>query len=132
MIPLSKVIIPHENKKLTIFGAHPLAPLNFYLWKWRNEYTLELAEKLSQTDGPVIVTGDLNNTPWTHYFKQFIKRSGLLDASQGRGPLPTWPAGLAVLPLDHCLHSKEVVIKKRQRGPDIGSDHYPLIIEAEY
>ena len=132
MLPLSKVVIHDDDKQVIVFGAHPLAPLNPYLWEWRNKYTLELAEVLSQLDSPVIVTGDLNNTPWAHYFKQFKKQSGLLDASQGRGPLPTWPTGQAVLPLDHCFHSEDVVIQKRQRGPDIGSDHYPLIIEAEY
>jgi len=132
MLPLSKAIIFKDGKNLTVFGAHPLAPLSPYLWKWRNEYTLELAEKMSNETGPIILTGDLNNTPWTYYYKQFLKTSGLLDSSQGRGPLPTWPAGQAVLPLDHCLHSENVFIKTRKRGPDIGSDHYPLMIEAEF
>ena len=133
MLPLSRVVISNGSKELSIFGVHPLAPITANFWKWRNDYTLELAGKLANESGPVVVTGDLNNTPWAHYYKQFVKISGLLDASQGRGPLPTWPAGSVIkLPLDHCFHSEEVIIKKRRRGPDIGSDHYPLIIEAVY
>lgn len=131
-LPVSRVVIPGAGRDLTIYGVHPLAPLTADLWKQRNQYTLEMAKKMSQTDGQIIVTGDMNNAPWTHYFKQFIEISGLLDASQGRGPLPTWPAWLPMLPLDHCFHSAGVIIKKRWRAPRVGSDHYPLVIEAHF
>ena len=131
-LPLSKVVYTSGSKRITVYGAHPLAPVSPYLWKWRNEYTLQLAAKLANEKGAVVVTGDLNNTPWAYYYKQFKRISGLLDSSQGRGPLPTWPAGRAVLPLDHCFHSEDVLIRRRERGPHIGSDHYPLIIEAVF
>ncbi|MFO7936869.1 MAG: endonuclease/exonuclease/phosphatase family protein [Kiritimatiellia bacterium] len=132
MLPLSTVSLKKCGRKLTVRGLHPLAPVTPYHWKWRNTYMLELAEKLDECEGPVILTGDFNNTPWTYHYRQFIKKSGLLDSSQGRGPLPTWPASTAILPLDHCLHSKNVIITTRKRGPHIGSDHYPLIITAQF
>jgi endonuclease/exonuclease/phosphatase (EEP) superfamily protein YafD len=132
-LPLSRVELFAEGKKLTIFGVHPLAPIGPYLWHWRNAYTLELARTLAETREPLIAVGDFNNTPWARHYRQFRTVSGLLDASQGRGALSTWPAGaLLRLPLDHCFHSEEVIIRRRDRGPHIGSDHYPLIIEAEY
>ncbi len=132
-LPLSRVDLLAGGKVLTIFGVHPLAPIGSYHWHWRNAYTLELARTLAEMRGAVIAVGDFNNTPWARHYREFREVSALLDASQGRGALTTWPAGaLLRLPLDHCFHSEAVVIRSRRRGPHIGSDHYPLIIEAQY
>ncbi|MDA3927196.1 MAG: endonuclease/exonuclease/phosphatase family protein [Kiritimatiellae bacterium] len=133
-LPLSRIELTLNNKTVTITGAHPLAPLSKYLWKWRNLYTKELAEQLTNIEGPQILTGDLNTTPWANNYKSFVKKSGLLDSSQGRGALSTWPVyqPFVRLPLDHCFHSKDVIIKSRKRGPNIGSDHFPLIIDAVF
>jgi len=131
-LPLTRINLTLNSKPITITGAHPLAPISGYLWKWRNLYTLELAEMLAEIEGTQILTGDLNNTPWSAEYKKFVRTSGLLDSSQGRGVLPTWPVfqPFPRLPLDHCLHSQDVIIKSRERGPNIGSDHFPLIIDA--
>ncbi len=78
-----------------------------------------------------MVLGDFNTTPWNYYFQKFLKESGLRDSSQGFGPQPTWPnfSRLLSIPIDHCLHSAEIVIVGRQIGPDVGSDHYPVIVD---
>ena len=133
-LPLTRVVLTLNNKTVTLTGAHPLAPINQALWKERNRYTAELAQRLARIEGAQIITGDLNNTPWTVHYKKFVKTSGLLDSSQGRGGLPTWPTFQPVIriPLDHCLHSRDVIIKSRKRGPQIGSDHFPLIIDAVF
>jgi len=34
-----------------------------------------------------------------------------------------------LIPIDHCLHSREVRIVRKQIGPDVGSDHYPVVVD---
>mgnify|MGYP001176948552 CR=1 FL=1 len=133
--PCSHARIAVGGKTLTVVGTHTLAPYTEAMWKGRNSFTLGLAKTLRKVNGPLVVTGDFNNTPWSSHFHEFLKTSGLLDSDQGRGFQPTWPASafpLARLPLDHCFHSGDVRILSKRLGPDIGSDHLPLIIDVAF
>ncbi len=124
-----------DDKTVTVVGTHTLAPCNAYLWHGRNAFTRELAETLHRIRGPLVVTGDFNNTPWSTFFRDFIAVSGLIDSEQGRGPQPSWPTfspPWARIPLDHCFHTADVRILDKRRGPDIGSDHLPLIIDIAF
>ena len=133
--PSSRARISVRGKTITIIGTHTLAPYNEYMWRGRNSFTLELARSLRKIEGPVVVTGDFNNTPWSAHFLNFLTTSGLHDSAQGRGPLLTWPttcSPLIRIPLDHCFHSDGVRILDRRLGPDIGSDHLPLVIDIAF
>ncbi|HOR97270.1 MAG TPA: endonuclease/exonuclease/phosphatase family protein [Kiritimatiellia bacterium] len=122
------------DQTLTVIGTHALAPYNAAMWAGRNRFMRMLAQHLRSLGTPLVVTGDFNNTPWSAHFRTFLRESGLIDSAQGRGPLPTWPASLPFLriPLDHGLHSSDVRIINRRRGPDIGSDHLPLIFDLAF
>ena len=80
---------------------------------------------------PVLVLGDLNASPWSSHFRRFLRDSGLRDSAQGRGVQPTWPAGMPWLwiPIDHCLHSPQLQVVARHVGPNLGSDHYPVVVD---
>ena len=133
--PSSQACIAVGGKRLTVVGTHTLAPYNEYMWRGRNRFTLELAATLRKVEGPLVVTGDFNNTPWSASFRAFLAASGLRDSAQGRGPLLTWPTTSIPpvrIPLDHCFHSDAVRILGRRLGPDIGSDHLPLIIDVAF
>jgi len=132
--PSALARIASGGKTLTVVGTHALAPYNRYMWLGRNSFSLELATKLRAIKGPLVVTGDFNNTPWSAHFRAFLQASGLHDSAQGRGALPTWPASapLVRIPLDHCFHNAEVLILAKRPGPDIGSDHLPLLIDVSF
>ena len=132
--PSSRARISVAGRTLTVIGTHTLAPCSSYQWHGRNSFMLELAKALRTIEGPLVVTGDFNNTPWTTTFRDFLTASDLHDSSQGRGPLPTWPVDSPLLriPLDHCFHSGSVRILDRRAGPDIGSDHLPLILDVTF
>ena len=133
--PCSLARIAVGGKTVTVVGTHTLAPYDEAMWRGRNRYTLELAGRLRAIKGPLVVSGDFNNTPWSSNLRDFLAASGLRDSSQGRGPLPTWPVSAlapARIPLDHCFHSAEVRVLDRRPGPDIGSDHLPLIIDIAF
>lgn len=56
---------------------------------------------------------------------------GLTRGMRGRLGV-TWPVGFWPLriPIDHALHSAGVIVRDVRVGPDVGSDHFPLVVEA--
>lgn len=122
-----------SGKLLTILGIHPLPPVNKEYARWRKEQLSAIPEfiKSNRINTPLILLGDLNATPWSFYFKQLLKETGLQDSTKGWGVQPTWPTILLpfLIPIDHFLHSSDIHILKRQIGNNIGSDHYPVIVD---
>lgn len=116
---------------VTLFGTHPPAPMDPKQARQRNEQLQGIARFLKTKTTPVLLLGDLNISPWSYYFGQFLAQSGLRDSARGRGVSPTWPTGFWPLqiPIDHCLISQSIRIRQRRVGPDVGSDHYPLSVE---
>ncbi|CAM2011528.1 endonuclease/exonuclease/phosphatase family protein [Acanthopleuribacter pedis] len=115
----------------TLFSMHPVPPIGEAMAKLRNRHMQALAGHLREWHQPVLLVGDLNTTPWSPRYRAFQDASGLTGTIRGNGWQPTWPTGFAPLyiPLDHCFHSKTIIIGAKRVGPDIGSDHFPLIID---
>lgn len=120
-----------ENGIITIIATHPLPPAGAEYSRLRNEQLEKLANHIKQIDQPVLLLGDLNVTPWNYYFKRLTEQTGLQDSSKGRRIQTTWPRfnPLMRIPIDHCLHSPAIIITDKQIGPNIGSDHLPVIID---
>lgn len=116
---------------VTIIGTHPLPPGGAEYSRSRNRHLARLPDLVRKAKSPVVLLGDLNVSPWSPYFSRLLRESGLRDSSQGRGVQPTWPAfnPLLLIPIDHCLHSPEIRIARKEIGPAVGSDHYPLIVD---
>jgi endonuclease/exonuclease/phosphatase (EEP) superfamily protein YafD len=77
------------------------------------------------------VLADMNATAWSPAYADFVARTGLREAREGFGRLATWRsdkylAGLW-LDLDHLLVGAAVDVQGLRRGPDLGSDHRPLV-----
>jgi endonuclease/exonuclease/phosphatase (EEP) superfamily protein YafD len=74
------------------------------------------------------VAGDLNCTPWSAAFREFVARSGLRDSALGRGVQGSWNARtrLTRIPIDHILVPSGWAVVHRALGPDVGSDHFPV------
>jgi endonuclease/exonuclease/phosphatase (EEP) superfamily protein YafD len=119
------------GRTLTLVATHPLPPASHALAKARNEQLGALVAHLNAINGPRLLVGDLNTTPWNVYFKQLLKVTGLRDSMRGFGYQASWPVGLPLLgiPLDHCLHSSDITVTGRALGAAVGSDHRPLIID---
>jgi endonuclease/exonuclease/phosphatase (EEP) superfamily protein YafD len=130
-VPSIVVELDTTKGKCTVVATHPLPPGGKEYSEFRNAQLAELPRWVRQASSPVVLLGDLNVTPWNHYFKRLLNESGLKDSSQGRGVQPTWPAfsPLMLIPIDHCLYSHGIVIVARQTGPQVGSDHFPVIID---
>ncbi len=116
---------------LDIVATHPLPPYGAEYSALRNEQLERLAEAVDSSR-PVVLIGDLNTTPWNHHFRRLLERSGLRDSARGQGPQLTWPSFFLPMriPIDHILHSPSVTVLRRRIGPDVGSDHLPVVADV--
>ncbi len=109
---------------VTVVAFHPMPPMTPADHIRRNEDLAILATRLK--DVPAVILGDFNATPWSSAFAA-PTRAGFRLAS---GYSPTWPAawgGLMGLPIDNVLLSRHWTVTKRETGPDVGSDHLPVL-----
>lgn len=115
---------------ISIIGTHPLPPIGAACSHQRNNQLAALPAYINEQALPVLLIGDLNTTPWSPHFKNLMNRSGLKNSMKGFGFQPSWTGNAFLkIPLDHMLHSEEIIIHNRMIGPDIGSDHRPVIVD---
>jgi endonuclease/exonuclease/phosphatase (EEP) superfamily protein YafD len=85
-------------------------------------------------DVPTVVAGDLNDVAWSPVSELFLRLSGLLDPRVGRGFFNSYNANNPIFryPLDHVFHSNHFRLCELRRLPNIGSDHFPMLVELSY
>lgn len=117
-------------RRLNIISTHPMPPLREIDYGARNLQLDGVAQLASRTPEPLLVIGDLNITMWSHHYRRFEETSMLQNARRGFGVKPTWPLFLlpAMIPIDQCLVSEGIVVTDFRTGPNIGSDHLPVIV----
>jgi endonuclease/exonuclease/phosphatase (EEP) superfamily protein YafD len=80
----------------------------------------------------LIVCGDFNTVSWSAQLRDFSHSARLTDVFRGAWhgySWPSWTPVLAVL-LDHCLISDGLAVRDRHFGPNIGSDHFPFVLDV--
>ena len=119
-----------DGARVTVLGLHPPSPTGAARAAERDRLLQEAAEWISGRAGPVLVVGDLNATPWSHAYRSLRLEARLADSLAGAGLQPSWPAGWGpmMVPIDHALHSIELVTVARSTGPPLGSAHRPLLV----
>lgn len=120
-----------EDAKVELVIAHPVPPAGRSYSRIRNSQLKELAALRSASGAQdFILAGDLNTTPWSPHFRGLLKKTGLRRATAGLGADATWPTALSApirIPIDHTLVSSGLAILDYRIGPEIGSDHLPII-----
>jgi endonuclease/exonuclease/phosphatase (EEP) superfamily protein YafD len=120
---------------LNILSSHPLAPTTAERAGLRDAQLQFAARWASEQEGPFFVVGDLNASPWSWPFRNLVSEGGLRNSQIGFGLQPTFPAtsvGLLRVPIDHLLHSDELLVRDRRLGASLGSDHFSLIVDLEH
>lgn len=125
--------VESNGKKATVLMTHVYTPTSAQGLAARTVQFESIKSIVQEIDGPLIVTGDLNCTSWSSYFKQLIDATGLRDTRQGFGIQASWASTNPIfgLPLDHILTSRDIQTLNRKVGRDVCSDHYPVIADLK-
>ena len=118
-----------------ILSSHTLAPTTEKRAGLRDAQLAFAASWAAEQDGAYFVVGDLNATPWSWPFRRLVSEGRLRNSQIGFGLQPSFSATSNVLfrvPIDHLLHSEALRIRDRRLGPNLGSDHFPLVVDLEY
>ena len=128
-LPAIYVRLNLNGEPVNFVVVHPPPPLGTEMYQERNRYLSEVKNFAQGLSGQAIVVGDLNTTMWEENHREF-SQVGLRSARKGYGVLATWPSQFAAvgLPLDDCLITDGLRITSVKVGPNIGSDHLPLIV----
>lgn len=130
-----EIVLP-TGAKFNFYGVHPKPPVVGHSnSSFPRDLELLLVGKEAKKDGKAsVVCGDLNDVAWSRTTKLFRKISGLLDPRVGRGFFCTFHAKYFIFrwALDHIFVSREFKLKKMKRLSDIGSDHFPVVVELTY
>ncbi|MGE0200432.1 MAG: endonuclease/exonuclease/phosphatase family protein [Candidatus Melainabacteria bacterium] len=132
VLPVPALVVELASPVLRIVVAHPPPPFTLRMFEGRNRYLNAMAEHaahLGET-GSVVLMGDLNMTPWSGYYRQFVVESTLKDSLALKAGGATWPSYFPPLwiPIDHVMVSDRIRVFERHTGAAAGSDHLPVIV----
>lgn len=138
IFPPLRVDIDVQGTTLRVIGVHTALPLSRYGYENQNLYLDLLAAEARRWRGPMIVAGDFNITHWSPRLGRFARAARLRRvAPTGLFPRTRYQPGLGPLtpifglPIDHVFVKGALRRTAAKVGPDIGSDHRPLIVDLE-
>ena len=79
--------------------------------------------------------GDLNMTPASKRFTNFLKETNLYTYTSYKNPTFTWPTflpGYFGIQVDHVLFSKNFKMIRKKTIDYFESDHRPLIVDLAF
>lgn len=130
----SRITIQKENfaKPVVIYSYHTITPMTRNMQERRNMQLLRLAENVRKDPSPqVIASGDWNITPYSPYFDDFLKASGMKYQNFGLLPETSWISMVKLpflmIPIDQVTYKDGMELTDIKRGPSMGSDHHSLM-----
>ena len=94
-----------------------------------------LSEVVDKVDGPLILAGDFNSTPWSYALRGFVAQNGLVRETMNLLTFPmswhyfgAWRDTLPFLPLDHVMSRGGIVVHDVHTGQPTASDHLPVVL----
>jgi endonuclease/exonuclease/phosphatase (EEP) superfamily protein YafD len=128
--PIVHATFDFGGRERHIWVVHPTSPMFQWNHQAGNPELAAIAKRVAATPGSRIVIGDMNSTDGSAHFRDFVRLSGLRDSRFGFGRQPTWPHNLPYrIAIDHAFVSDDLSVVSRRVGPDIGSDHFPVIVD---
>lgn len=117
-----------------LIAVHTMPPIGAAQAELRNQQLVSVAEYVNALAADYVVVGDLNITPFSPHFSDFIETAGLRDALRGQGFAYTWPSFFPLLgiPIDYVLVNNSFDTINYIRGGDVGSDHFPVFADINW
>jgi len=117
-----------DDRLCSLWLVHPPNPLRDH--ELSSDEILALGRRIGKEPGTRLAIGDFNRTDGSPFFHDFIRLSGLRDSRIGFGRQGSWPSGFPYrIAIDHAFVSEDLCVISRRLGPDVGSDHRPLLLE---
>ena len=124
-----------NGKNISFHCIHPVPPTHFKDLPDNAGQEETAMKKLGkEVEGrklPTIIAGDLNDVVWSYVDDLTGTKNIMYDVRVGRGFYNSYNAKNIFMkwPLDHIFVTEEFRLKKLERLPKIGSDHYPMYVE---
>ena len=116
---LGETVVDVDGTRLTVLVAHLALGTRF-----REAQIAEIAARVKQVDGPLILGGDFNERD--HSAFRLLLRSGLASVA-----VPSYPSWKPRHALQMLFHTRDIRIESAAVPPDSRfSDHLPLIVSA--
>jgi endonuclease/exonuclease/phosphatase (EEP) superfamily protein YafD len=112
-----------NGKPIEVVGTHLVRPFHPALQK--HDLTA-LSHFVRNRELPIIVAGDFNLTPWTYQLNRFVRSTKLGRFNTFHH---TWPMPVPFVAISNVFASREFVKIATFRGPSLGSDHWPIIVD---
>ncbi|MEM7223678.1 MAG: endonuclease/exonuclease/phosphatase family protein [Pseudomonadota bacterium] len=131
--PLIVARVEIAGQAVTVVNFHAASPKTGAKARFRNLHFRDLAARMAEIEGPKIIAGDFNCSPWSPYYRELVEALNMVNVAQGRAWFWTWPAAAFCfgIPIDHVLVSRHFSVRSLSRGPRLGSDHLPIIADLE-
>jgi endonuclease/exonuclease/phosphatase (EEP) superfamily protein YafD len=131
--PATRATFGAPGGDFTVIGAHYTWPIPAGPQQQQSLRLTKIAELYDRDR--LIITGDFNSTPWSFTLRRQDKALGLTRRNRS---MLTWPAmafsrwnilmPLPFLAIDHVYAGADWKTVSVERGPSLGSDHFPVIV----
>jgi endonuclease/exonuclease/phosphatase (EEP) superfamily protein YafD len=119
--------------EFTVVAIHRFWPVRFARYAKQTAKLEGLLADLPKDR--LILAGDFNSTPWSFDRRREDRDFGMIRRTRA---LFSWPAAkishnrlpapFPYLPIDHVYAGPGWATVKVERGPELGSDHYPVVV----
>lgn len=125
-----------DGEPVLIVTTHPTSPTTLPRLLERDAQIAVLANPVSHLPKwfHVVMVGDFNATTSCRSMRAMMATTEFRDTRQGFGIQSSWPTffwPLAIC-IDHAFVSEGVHVHDRRTGPNVGSDHLPVILELSF
>ncbi len=132
-LPMVTASCKFEFGECNIVALMAPPPSDAASFKKRNEYLNAVALEVTKLQGPIVVTGLFNITPYGAAFANMNKAGNLQDGRKGNGVIPNWhwgPTDIMInrFPVDHFLVSQNIEVQQYSVKPNtLGGTHAPIL-----
>ena len=129
--PTVRAVAEVGEERVQFALLHLPPPMSARWFDAGQQHLRQFINMRADSKGRFVLLGDFNATPWSASFRRLM-RAGLRRA--GTGLRPTWPSRLGPfgIPIDHVLLDGPIDARSVEVGPDVGSDHRPLLVTLTF
>ena len=128
------ITVPLADREITIVAVSVERPVSGSAYEERMDDFAAINSRISRNTNPTVIVGNLEASRWSRAFG--VIADGLTNSEDGFGYRGTYlslvlplVAEYAGIPVDHALYVGPITVSHRKVGPNVGTDHRPLLID---